>query len=746
MKRRQFLATAIAIAAIPLPARAQATPITLQNALWSLAVDPQTLAISAQPVNQPAIKVSNGVPNHSPTDIAHTDATASWTWDNAYRIAVALKDRDLDITVTATQPGTLDILDQPAQATGRGLILPLSEGSYIPAGNALWRDFLIGHKNEHRDTTYDLSLPLWGLDHHDVTMHWLLGNPFNNKLKFQAEGEGMGLTLSHEFTTLSPTTPMTMTLHLGAGDLLAGARRYRQYLIDTGAYESLTSKIAKTPDARKLIGASHVYLWGNGLLGEGDVRDWAGFLKILNGPSPFAVRLRGAFEKDAAEMLKTLPTKPAAWQQAALIAAVNDALNVLGRARWQTDAADSALIVATYPDLCHQVVATFGKTLAPDPAKWGRGLSQKTFADLKAAGLQKLWIGLGDGWEGGLWHPEAVASAVKAGYLIGPYDSYETAVAPGVRADWSTAQLGQAAFDNCGVVNKDGTVRDGFQKTGHYTNAQCVMPILKDRIAAIKKAAGFNSLFLDVYATGMVFDDFRPGHEMTMAQNVTADTDSMRWISRDMQMPLGSEDGKAIVTGGVLFAHGMEMPVFGWSDPDLQKDKTSPYYLGEYWPSGQPGIFFKQVPMKEPYRTLYCAPEFRLPLYQAALHGSVITTHHWSYDSLKLTNVTKLRELTELLYNVPPLYHLSVETMKTRVPIMQEHDAFFRPLHEALAELTMDGFTWSEDRMVQATTFSDCSRMIANFAEEARTLDGLDLPPKSVTAMLKNKLALTYQA
>ena len=746
MKRRQFLASAMAVAALPLTARAQATPIKLQTALWSIEIDPQTLAVTAQPANQPAVKVSNGIPDHSPTDIAHTDTTAAWTWDNTYRVAITLKDRDLDLAITAAQPGTIDLIDQPAPAMGRGLILPLSEGSYVPAGNALWRDFLIGHKNDHRDTAYDLSMPLWGLDHGDVTLHWLLGNPFNNRLKFRAEDTGMGLSLSHEFTTLSPATPMTMTLHLGAGDLMAGAKRYRQYLIDTGAYESLTSKIAKTPDAQKLIGASHVYLWGNGLLGEGDVRDWPAFLKVLNGPSPFAAQLRGAFEKDAADMLKTLPAKPAAWQQSTLINAVNDALNVLGHARWQTDAADSALIVATYPDLRRQVVATFGKTLAPDPAKWGRGLSQKTFAGLKAAGLQKLWIGLGDGWEGGLWHPEAVASAVKAGYLIGPYDSYETAVAPGVRADWSTAQLGKAAFDNCGVVNKDGTVRDGFQKTGHYTNAQCVMPILKDRIAAVKKAAGFNSLFLDVYATGMVFDDYRPGHEMTMAQNVTADTDAMRWISRDMQMPLGSEDGKAIVTGGVLFAHGMETPVFGWGDPDLQKDKDSPYYLGDYWPSGQPGIFFKQVPMKEPYRTLICAPQFRLPLYQAALHGSVITTHHWSYDSLKFTNATKERDLAQLLYNVPPLYHLSVETMAARLPAMQKQDTFFRPVHEALAERTMEGFAWSEDRMVQTTTFSDGSRLVANFTETARSLNGLNLPPLSVTALLKDKPPLTYKA
>lgn len=747
MKRRQFLATFAAAAVLPPAARALADDprsalYLLKNEDWTAYIDPVTLSLAVHAHEVPVIEVSNGVAGRVASHLSFSHTQLAWTWDGGYHITITLDGRDLNITVTADKAGTLDLIDQPASATGRGLILPIGEGAYAPAGSAVWQDFLTGRKND-MSTNEDLSLPLWGMDHGDVTLHWLLTNPFNNNINVRHETGGLALKFSHEFTTLSPSTPMTMTLHLG-DTLLAGAQRYRTHLIDSGAYETLEQKIARTPDAQKLIGASHVYLWGNGLLGEADVRDWPGFLKTLNGPSPFAAQLRTRLEGDAVQMLKALPAKLEAWQKSAVIAAVNEALNALGHARWQTDAADSATIVATYPGLRRQVVETFGKSLTPDPAKWGRGLSQKTFADLKAAGLQKLWIGLGDGWEGGLWRPEAVAAAVKAGYLIGPYDSYETAIPPGQRPDWSTAQLGRVAYDTCGVIMKNGTTKAGFQKTGYYTNTLCVTPILKDRVAAIKKAAGYNSLFIDVYATGMVFDDYRPGHEMTMAQNAAADVAAMRWISVDMQMPVGSEDGRAVTTGGVLFAHGMETPVIGWGDPDLQKTKTSPYYLGDWFPSGQPGVFFKPVPMKEPYRTLHFAPEFRLPLYQAAFHGSVITTHHWGYDSLKLTNVTKIRELAELLYNVPALYHLSVETMKTRIPIMQRHDAFFRPLHEALALLPMTGFDWSEDHMVQTTHFGDGSRMVANFAETARKADGLDLPPMSVMARLKGKAPIVY--
>ncbi|MBW4964706.1 glycoside hydrolase, partial [Sulfitobacter sp. CW3] len=76
-------------------------------------------------------------------------------------------------------------------------------------------------------------------------------------------------------------------------------------------------------------------------------------------------------------------------------------------------------------------------------------------------------------------------------------------------------------------------------------------------------------------------------------------------------------------------------------------------------------------------------------LYQAVFHGSVITTHHWLFDSLKLSNVQAANELTQLLYNVPPLYHLSAATLKQRLPVIQRQDRFFRPLHQRLATQAM---------------------------------------------------------
>jgi hypothetical protein len=744
MKRREFLAASVAAAAAPkLPAPLPRSPIRLANRDWSVEIDPRTLAIIATPAGAAAIPISRGVPGHAVSDLDAETGAASWRWDAAFGISCALAGRDLHIRISADSPGTLALLDQPAEAMGRGLLLPIGEGYYVAPGDATWRAAL---EDDPLSVHEDLSLPLWGLDHAGFTLHWLLANPFNSTLHFAGEAGGLGLRLSHLFTRLAPETPMAMTLHLGGADLLAGAKRYRRHLMDAGSFRSLADKIRATPSAEKLIGATHLYLWDNGPIGPRDVRDWRGLVDRLRSAPGLPGRLRARFTAETADLIRNVSRTPAPHVQRTIVNLFNEALADLARAAWQKEEVDPAAVVAACTTLRDEMVAAFGPVLAGGAADWGASLSRTTFPAFKAAGLERLWIGLGD-WESGLWHPEAVRAAVAEGYLIGPYDSYETAIPPGQRPDWATAQLGRAAYEGCGIVKADGTLTPGFQQTGRYTNTRCVTPILKARIPPIAEAAGYNSWFLDVWATGMMFDDHRPSAEMTMAENASANMAAMRWVSERLQLPTGSEGGNAVATAGTIFAHGVETPGFGWGDAALRKVKDSPFFLGAWYPPHAPAIFFKSVPLKEPYRTLYFDPRTRLPLYQAVFHDAVILTHHWGSDQLKYANVAAERALLQQLYNVPPLFHLSVGTMADRLPAIRRHDAFFRPMHQRLAHQPMTRFEWlSDDRLVQRTGFADGTWLIANFSDVPRMVEGLSLPPRSVVAIVEGKPARTFMA
>lgn len=52
-----------------------------------------------------------------------------------------------------------------------------------------------------------------------------------------------------------------MSLQPG-NDWLAAAKAYRSWLQERGELVSLESKLAAVKDGKRLIGASHLYLWG----------------------------------------------------------------------------------------------------------------------------------------------------------------------------------------------------------------------------------------------------------------------------------------------------------------------------------------------------------------------------------------------------------------------------------------------------------------------------------------------------
>ena len=530
---------------------------------------------------------------------------------------------------------------------------------------------------------------------------------------------------------------MTLRLHLGDADPLAGAKRYRQWLVEQGRYEPLTDKLRQTPEAQKLLGASHVYLWGNELLGAEDVRDWPLLVKVLR-----THELKGLLDKEATQVLAQSAALDR-YQKTVLLRGLNAAINTKARQTWQASEEPDMLKLADgYGALRRELATAFSGALRDGPETWGSSLSTKTLKSLQDAGLARLLLALGDGWEGGLWHPEAIQAGVNAGYLMAPYDSYETALSTTENPDWTTAHLGSKAYRECAIVLKDGKLKTGFQQSGHYTDPRCVRPLLEARVKAVQAKAGFNAWFLDAYATSMVFDSYRNGAPMTQAQNAEGNIDASRWINTALKLPAGSEDGNAITAQGILFAHGMQTPVIGWGDHAMTQDKQSPYYVGNWYPPEQPAVFFKSVPLKEPFRTVYFEPTMRLPLYQAVFHGSVITTHHWLFDSLKLSNVQAANELTQLLYNVPPLYHLSAATLKQRLPVIQRQDRFFRPLHQRLATQAMTDFRWlTADKQVQQTTFADGTRLVVNFAAEEHQ----GYAARSVTALVVGEKPLVYQ-
>ncbi|MGN7972940.1 glycoside hydrolase [Serratia sp. 22264] len=686
-----------------------ADALLLQQGAARFDIDPATLQITAGKTIVNQAQAAQAV-----ADLQSTPTQARWQWpDSAMQVSARLEDGDLRLGFNTHRAQTLNWFTLPQQADT--LLLPIGEGSRIPLDNAVWQQYLVKEMTP-LDTNWDLKLPLWSLEQQGKVYSWLLLTPFSNQVNFANAKSVFSMLSSHQFNRFNQQQTFDVLLHVGETPL-SGARRYRQYLQQSGQFSSLRDKIRSAPEGEKLIGATHIYLWGDKLLAPADVKNWPGLLSWLTSPPGEALRQK--MDAENQQTLRQLAGKtPESWQQLTLIDALNQALVALTPLNATPD--DPDFLEAQHrqaASLRELAQRQLGAYLAPADS-WGQGLAKPLIEALHQAGLPRLWLGT-DNWTAEFLHPQAVESAKTLGYLIASYDSYDTAIPRGVNDSWLTAQLPAALREDCAIVRADGTKKPGFGKQGYYLNPGCVLPYSQQRMRSLVQLAGLNSLFLDVDGTGMVSDDYQPNHPTGAAQMAQARNARLAWFSDTLKLPLGSEDGNAVTARHIMFAHGMETWGFGWGDKQMNQDKSSPYYLGAWWPNAQPAFFFSPAKVKEPYRTVEFDPRYRLPLYQAVFHDAIISSHHWNYDNLKFSDVKTLRSLLSQLYNTAPMFHLSRATLQARLPEIKRSDAAFRPLHQALWDKALTDFRWLDTAgWVQQTTFSDGSTLTANFGNQ----------------------------
>ena len=606
--------------------------IRFSNDVWDVEIFPQSLAVNVYPTGTDiTVRTSLGQTGLGVvTDFSHEGSGVSWKLPE-HSLTVHVEPSTDSLTIefvhddpaNDTQNFTWPIIENTESI--HGYIFPFFEGSYVPKDDITWQDFLCNRGPIN--TTAGLSMPFWGLDLGERTLTYIVTNPFNNKIHFsETSTSDLGMRVSHAFTPNWERKRYGVRISLGSASPVEPAKQYRQWLIGNGEFVSFAEKIEKTPEAEKLLGAAHVYLWGD-------------------------------------------------------------------------------------------------------------GLSVKLLERFTESGLDRLWLGV-DSWQDGFRHPTAVAKARELGYLIGPYDSYHSIHHPNEKDTWETAQFDLSLYETGAIVNTDGTKNRGFKKKGYHLSPLVARPYVEDRVNGIvaQMPTDFNTWFIDCDAYGELFDDYSPSHPATQLDDMNARLARIAWIRDTHKMVVGSEGGAAYSASTLHFAHGMTVPVIGWGDPDM-KEKTSPYHIGGYWPPEGPAIHIKQVPLKPNYLYRYFAPHFRLPLYQIVFHDSVITTNHWLSGSLKFENAIETLALLELLYNVPPLYHLNMAEFSKHKAWIQRHYAFFSPLHQHIGGQTMTNFEWlSDNRQVQRTEFGDTVELFANFGTEPFAYKDVVIPGKSVVA------------
>ncbi|MGF1716572.1 glycoside hydrolase [Photobacterium chitinilyticum] len=722
--------------------------ISWQKQRHNLSVNQAALAINGQP--QRATQLSKNAENQASWLLKPSNVEVSATFDKSLKLVFAVRN---ETAIKRNHPIKLTWFDLAEHKT-QNLLIPFNEGMRVPTNNKTWIRYL-SEEHSGSNTTQDLKMPFWTTEQDGLFVNYQLLTATDNELNFAQSQKKLDIQATHNFTPLNRDQAFSVQITLGS-DALAGAKQYREWRIKQQKAQPLSAKLNDNPEVEKLIGASHVYLFGRDAFAVEDVKDWWG-LKDWYFSQP---NLEPS--QEATKELNNLHQGQdwlSNYHKRLLVESINQSVNL------------AFPVVPTMPDSNrikeqYQAAEQRKNWLAKhagryliSPERWGQAISQDMVNNLKKAGLEKLWLGF-DNWMPAFYQPQVINQAKEAGYLVGTYDSYNTAIPPGVNDTWLTAQLPREMRETCAIEKANDQKQKGFRGNGFYLNPACRRDYVEQRIKDIIHFGRFNSLFLDVDATAMAREDYSESearmnsdsmkHDgvnlggMSQADMLTAFNDRMQWIATVPNVLLGSEDGNSLTTQGIAFAHGMETVGFGWTDPDMKSNRRSPYFLGAWYPDLKPDFFFKSAQVKEPYKTLLFAPQYRVPLYQTVFHDEVINSHHWHSDSLKFSNVQMERDLIAMLYNTPAMVHLSRDEANSikapRLQALAHYQKGFAPIHKQLWDKAMVDFQWLDQQgLLQQTRFSDGSKIIANFSEQTQeTEDQKQIPSGAILALLSN--------
>ena len=726
--------------------------IQLTSKAWTVSINPSSLLIETTPTDKKTSILDQGVGVHDVIKLHQSNNRhADWVWKKSnMSIHAELVNDDLKLSFSTTIPQSLLWMQQPTDKLRKGMIWPLGEGSYAPSHSKTFSQYFASHYVSPMNTTEDLSLPLWEMDYGNYSYSWLLLNPWNNTIRFKALGDQLLVSAEHTFTPLNLHTPFTVMLHLGTtGDKLSGAKRYRQWLQHTGKFVSMKTKLKEIPEGKKLLGAPQIYLWDGGvLLSTNNITDWKGLVQALQHPQQSG--LSSLTEKMSKETRKTIQQTsaihPYLYQKYTIIDGLNAAENALNPYQQK---ANSPSYIYDMQKAIRQEENNLFTLLKPYVApenRWGGGFSLSVIDKLHKAGLTHLWLGLPD-WRAAMTRPQVVSQAKKDGYVVATYDSYNTALSPKSTMDWLTAHMGATVYKACYIENQHKQVKVGFHHRGRYVSPECVMPYFKNRTSELENSLHLNGWFLDADATGMVYENYQPAYQSSQKEDSIARGKRLRYLGKKYHIIVGSEEGSSTQAANVFFGQGVDAPVFAWGNKAMFHEKSSKYFRGGYWPTGQPTLFFKSIPLQKEFAEVLFNPVYRVPLFQAVFHDSEITTFHWFNGLLKYKGVAAEREITQMLYAEPPLYHLNAMTASARIREIRYADKFFQPLGQMLATKSLVKFKWlNTARTLQETKFSDGTTLFANFDSQPHTIKTHRLHAMSLLEVEPNGKTRSFQS
>lgn len=723
-------------------------------------VDPEYFSITLLPADGP-LPVTSKVQKRTFEQFKEDGEETSWYYPEE-EIAVSIMPADDYLSVTIESVSDNDNAFVWPHISEESYYFPFGEGKRVPADDPVWKDDLAGQPGQPGQPGQEkqsgqefsmleqFSMPFWVSSAGEYAVLFILEDPFYTKMSFTQE-PNLAFSLNNEYPAIDPDRTKQFRIYLTDNNPVDAAKLYRDYVKEKGQFVTLEEKAGNNPDIRKLYGAPFIYLAGEHLISPDDIK-WQGFRTSLGTPvmdylmSFASQRENGKEFKTVLDEIKS-QNYVSVYQKNVVCSYISDILML-------SDFYQPEVFTVSNPELAARLEPGYENLSDADRIQVNKyalsvnlpevfslasgWMEQDTVGivrQLKESGILRAWIGL-NSWEQAFAKPELVDTAAELGYLIGSYDSYHSIHEPG-KEQWITAGFDDPSlYEQAAVTDKNGQKIRGFQGVGRKLNPTLSLPAVKDRMEGIMdNRLPFNSWFIDCDATGEIYDDYTPAHVTAKQEDLKARLERMAYIRDTYGLVIGSEGGNDFAASTIAFAHGIELQSFSWMDDDMKKNKDSEYYIGKYYnPNG--GVaehFSKRIPIKSRFQTFFTDPRYDVPLFKLVYNDSVITSYHWDWPSFKIQGQTRTRMMREVLYNVPPLYHLdAVEWNRYKDDMIRHTDVWSKFSQKAVMKEMTDFQYLEEDGSVQKTEYGNGIQAVANFSGKPYEFENQVIPPESV--------------
>ena len=719
--------------------------VSIEPLEFSFNVVPESFEIQVE-ANGVVEGLSEPLEKMKVSGLEQSETKVSWTYDEqGISVDIEKQKEYLDVTIQSNKEE--NSFSWP-HVSGEEYIMPINQGKRIPSNDSLWKEYL--GETEIKGIE-GLSMQFFAVNKSNYSLVYIIKNPYNNQITFDTTDD-IKFAFNHEYPSINEEKEYGFRVYLTDKSPVSMAKIYRNYMIEQDKFKTLEEKAEDNINIQKLYGAPHVYFWEKTVLSDENikwlelgksipvnVKEW--IQELLTKQVDEGEELAQAFDDINEQDYVDKYTKNRLLKAFTALVQLREFYNPLLFNK--VDEASQNLLskgienlnAVELIDLNKRVLkGILGDVVAP-LEEWGDTHTVDILEDIKKSGVDNLWVGLDD-WQNGFINPNLVDTANELGYLIGTYDSYHSIHKPG-EEQWITAQFKDTSlYEEATVTDKNGEKIQGFQGEGRKLNPVLAFDSVRERVSSILDTGiKFNSWFLDTDGTGEVFDDYSPDHITTEAEDIKARIQRVEYLQNEWQMVVGTEGGNDFINPYVAFAHGIETPSFSWMDKDMSKNKESEYYVGRYYSSynGVPEMFSKQIPLKDKYKKLFLDTTYTIPLYKLVYNDSVITTHWWGWGTLKLADEIEERMLYEVLYNVPPLYHLDKYEWEKHKEVIVKHSNIWSEFSKQVINKEMTDFKiLSEDRLVQMTEYGNEIKVIANFSNQEVDVKGSLIPAKSL--------------